>query len=181
MSHFNLHHFGSRFGSTPFSIPQKFIDSIETIMYDADIDCVGEMVRIGELTEYSDVSDYPLNPGFLAYVNTHYQVDEMFEYVRDWFAPFPNVEVVKGFLPDSLALACPERIGYLLVDLNSPRAEVAVLEQLFDKMVPGGVIFFDDYGWKLFEKQKESEDVFMKARGYEILELPTTQGLVVKR
>jgi O-methyltransferase len=131
--------------------------------------------------DYSEASDYPLNPGFLAYANTHYQVDGMFEYVRDRFAPFPNVEVVKGFLPDSLALACPERIGFLHVDLNSPRAEVAVLEQLFDKVVPGGVIVFDDYGWKLFEKQKEAEDVFMKARGYEILELPTGQGLVVKR
>jgi O-methyltransferase len=135
----------------------------------------------GFSTDYSDASDYPLNPGFLAYANTHYQVDGMFEYVRDRFAPFTNVQVVKGFLPDALSLACPERIGFLHVDLNSPRAEVAVLEQLFDRVVPGGVILFDDYGWKLFEKQKEAEDVFMKARGYEILELPTGQGLVVKR
>jgi hypothetical protein len=53
--------------------------------------------------------------------------------------------------------------------------------RLFDRVVPGGVIVFDDYGWKLFEKQKEAEDIFMKARGYEILELPTGQGLVIKR
>jgi O-methyltransferase len=131
--------------------------------------------------DYSDATDYPLNPGFLDFANKHYQVPGMYEYVRDRFAGFSNVEVVKGFLPDALALACPERIGFLHVDLNSPRAEVGVLEQLFDRVVPGGVIVFDDYGWKLFEKQKEAEDEFMKARGYEILELPTGQGLVVKR
>jgi hypothetical protein len=149
----------------PNSIPKFFLyDSFE-----------------GFSTEYSDASDYPLNPGFLAFANTHYQVDGMFEYVRDRFAPFANVQVVKGFLPGALSLACPERIGFLHMDLNSPRAEVAVLEQLFDKVVPGGVIIFDDYGWKLFEKQKEAEDIFMKACGYEVLELPTGQGLVVKR
>ena len=45
----------------------------------------------------------------------------------------------------------------------------------------GGVIVFDDYGWKMFHKQKEAEDDFMRRRGYEILEMPTGQGLVVKR
>jgi len=135
----------------------------------------------GFSSKYSDPTDYPLNLGFLDYANTYYQVEGLYEYVRDRFSPYSNVEVVKGFLPDALAQVCPERIGFLHVDLNSPRAEVTVLEQLFDKVVPGGVIVFDDYGWKLFEKQKEAEDVFMKARGYEILELPTGQGLVVKR
>jgi O-methyltransferase len=89
--------------------------------------------------------------------------------------------VIKGFLPGTLDHECVEKIGYLHIDLNSPRAEVAVLERLFDRVVPGGIVVFDDYGWKLFRLQKELEDSFMRARGYDILELPTGQGLVVKR
>lgn len=131
--------------------------------------------------KYSDASDYPLNPGFLEFANKHYRVEGMFEYVRDRFAAYSNMRVIRGFLPETLDQACPEKIGFLHVDLNSPKAEVAVLERLFDKVVPGGVVVFDDYGWKLFEKQKQAEDEFMRARGYEILELPTGQGLVVKR
>jgi O-methyltransferase len=96
------------------------------------------------------------------------------------FAPFANVTVVKGFLPDVLASAMPQRIRFLHVDLNSPRAEIAVLERLFDRVLSGGVIVFDDYGWKMFHKQKEAEDAFMRRRGHEILELPTGQGLVIK-
>jgi O-methyltransferase len=46
--------------------------------------------------------------------------------------------------------------------------------------VPGGVIVFDDYGWWQYRTQKQAEDEFMRARGYDILELPTGQGLVVK-
>jgi O-methyltransferase len=130
---------------------------------------------------YSSPEDYPLNPGFLDFANKHYREQGMYEYVRDRFAPYANVKVIKGFLPEALNIDRPERIGFLHVDLNSPRAEVAVLERLFDRVVPGGVVVFDDYGWKLFEKQKVAEDEFMRARGYEVLELPTGQGLVVKR
>ena len=130
---------------------------------------------------YSDASDYPLSEGFFDFANKHYRVDGMYEYVRDRYAHLANVRVIRGFLPEALDQSCPERIGFLHVDLNSPRAEVAVLERLFDRVVPGGVIVFDDSGWKLFEKQTVAEDEFMRARGYEILELPTGQGMVVKR
>jgi O-methyltransferase len=131
--------------------------------------------------KYSSPQDFPLNPGFLEFANKEYREQGLYERVRDRFARYPNVQVIKGFLPEVLDIECPERIGFLHIDLNSPRAEVAVLERLFDRVVPGGVIVFDDYGWKLFEKQKVAEDELLAAHGYEILELPTGQGLVIKR
>jgi hypothetical protein len=48
-------------------------------------------------------------------------------------------------------------------------------------VLPGGGVVFDDYGWKMFHKQKKAEDDFMHRRAYEILEMPTCQGLVLKR
>ena len=135
----------------------------------------------GFSTEYSSADDFPELPGFLDFANDVYRQKGMYEYVRDRFSGYPNFRVIKGFLPETLAGNMPQRIGYLHVDLNSPRAEIAVLEKLFDLVVPGGVVVFDDYGWKVFHKQKEVEDAFMRARGYEVLELPTGQGLVVKR
>jgi O-methyltransferase len=130
--------------------------------------------------KYSSPDDYPLSEGFLDFANKHYREIGIYDRVVDRFKPFPKVKVIKGFLPEALDQACPERISFLHVDLNSPAAEVAVLERLFDRVSTGGAIVFDDYGWKLFEKQKIAEDDFMRARGYEILELPTGQGLVIK-
>jgi hypothetical protein len=135
----------------------------------------------GFSSEYSTAEDFPSDLGFLAFANNEYRQQGLYERVRDRFAPYENVCVIKGFLPEALDIECPGRIGFLHVDLNSPRAEIAVLERLFDRVVPGGVVIFDDYGWKLFEKQKIAEDEFMASRGYAILELPTGQGLVVKR
>lgn len=52
---------------------------------------------------------------------------------------------------------------------------------LFDRVVPGGVIVFDNYGWSASARQMEASDSFMAAHSYTILELPTGQGLTVKR
>ena len=135
----------------------------------------------GFSSKWSSPEDYPDNPGFLDFANDYYRQAGMYDEVIKRFAPYPRIRVTKGFLPEALDEGAPEKIGFLHVDLNSPRAEVAVLERLFDRVLPGGVVIFDDYGWKLFEAQKTAEDEFMAKRGYEILELPTGQGLVVKR
>lgn len=129
---------------------------------------------------HSSDSDFPDAPGFLDFANRVYGAEGLYESVRDRFIPNKNFTVIKGFLPDSLDQARPDQIGYLHLDLNSARAEIAVLEQLFDRVVPGGVVVFDDYGWWQYRAQKQAEDAFMRARGHEILELPTGQGLVVK-
>ena len=129
---------------------------------------------------HSSQKDFPDNANFLDFANEIYRADGLYESVRDRFSSHKNFTVIKGFLPKALDEARPDRIGYLHLDLNSARAEVAVLEQLFDRVVSGGVIVFDDYGWWQYRTQKPVEDEFMRARGYDILELPTGQGLVVK-
>ena len=43
------------------------------------------------------------------------------------------------------------------------------------------MIIFDDYGWIGYQDQQVQEKEFMKKHGLRILELPTGQGLVIKR
>jgi hypothetical protein len=129
----------------------------------------------------SSVKDYPDSPGFLKMANDIYRDPAIYETVVKRFAKMPHVKVIRGFVPDSFKIALPERIAFLHIDLNSPNAEIAALEHLFDRVVSGGYIVFDDYGWKLFHRQREAEDRFMADRRHSILELPTGQGLVIKR
>jgi hypothetical protein len=125
--------------------------------------------------------DYPDNPGFIDFANQYYRQEGLLDSVRDRFRSMPHVEIVQGFLPESLAGKTPDHIAFLHIDLNSPKAEVACLEQLFDRVSPGGIIVLDDYGWRAFRMQKQGEDAFFRDHGYLVLELPTGQGLVVKR
>jgi len=105
----------------------------------------------------------------------------LYESVVARFADYPNVRIVKGAVPDSFAQAVPERISFLHLDMNSSKSEIAALEVLFDRVSPGGLIIFDDYGWLGYEAQKIAEDAFMAERGYRILELPSGQGMLLKR
>jgi O-methyltransferase len=133
----------------------------------------------GFSAKYSSPSDISNQPGFFEFTDSEYKRPEIYEHVLQRFATKPYVVIRKGVVPDSLADA-PEVIAYLHLDMNSPGPERAALEILYERLSPGGVIVFDDYGWMPFRKQKESADEFINARGHTIVELPTGQGLAVK-
>jgi hypothetical protein len=105
----------------------------------------------------------------------------LYENVCERFAPYPNVRVVKGIVPHVLHEAAPEKIAFLHLDMNSSKSEIAALEVLFDRISPGGIVIFDDYGWLMYQAQQIAEDEFARQRDYRILELPTGQGLLLKR
>ncbi len=106
--------------------------------------------------------------------------DAIYKIVQQRFSAVPNAKIVKGMVPDSFAQACPEKIALLHIDMNSAASEIAALNALFDKVVHGGMIVFDDYGWTGYAPQRHAENAFMAERGHSILELPTGQGLVIK-
>ncbi len=130
---------------------------------------------------YSSPDDFGIHAGFFNLAQNEYSQPDIYESVRQRFRSYPNVRIVRGVVPESFVEAVPDRIAYCHIDLNSPAAEVGALEVLFDRVVPGGMVVFDDYGWLPFAKQKAAEDAFAERRGYNILELPTGQGLLVKR
>lgn len=104
-----------------------------------------------------------------------------FEEVRDRFARFPNIKVIKGRVPEILQEGAPERIAFMHIDLNNAPAEIGALDALFDRVSPGGAILFDDYCWASARAQYDAENAWFAARGLQILPLPTGQGLFLKR
>lgn len=97
------------------------------------------------------------------------------------FARWSNAVVVRGRVPDSLAiLEGGAGIAYLSMDLNVAAAEMAAVELLWPRMVPGGLLLLDDYGWAPHVNQKKAWDDWARAQGVMILSLPTGQGLVMK-
>ncbi|WP_404300662.1 TylF/MycF/NovP-related O-methyltransferase [Alicycliphilus denitrificans] len=106
----------------------------------------------------------------------------LFEKVQQRFADYPQVQLIKGFLPDSFAQGCPDKVAYLHIDLNNAEGEIATLEHLWDRVVPGGMVVLDDYEWAgVYRAQKRAEDQWFQARGYRVFPLPTGQGFVIKR
>ena len=101
--------------------------------------------------------------------------------VRSKFDAYSQVRIFKGPIPEVFDGQSPEAIAYLHIDLNEAPAEVAALESLFDRVVPGGIVILDDYEWSAYRGQKLAEDPWFEARKYRVFPLPTGQGIVLKR
>ncbi len=97
------------------------------------------------------------------------------------FDSFPNIDVVKGRVPEILENRCPERISFLHIDLNNTAAEIAALEFSLDRLSPGAVLILDDYCWAPARAQFLAERRWFTERDLHVLPLPTGQGVFIKR
>lgn len=103
----------------------------------------------------------------------------LYEQVQKTFQNL-NVEIIKGAIPETLSQVTTAKIAYLSIDMNCVQPEIAALEFFWDKLVKGGVIILDDYGYPNCEQQKEAHDEFAKNKRVSILSLPTCQGIIIK-
>lgn len=103
-----------------------------------------------------------------------------YDIARRNFAPYTNTVLVKGRVPESLNRANIGQVSYLSIDMNIEAPERASLEFFWDKLVKGGIILLDDYGFRGYELQHESANEFAKKVGRTILPIPTGQGLLIK-
>lgn len=100
--------------------------------------------------------------------------------VRERFALYPNVHLVRGIVPDTLP-AVEGPVAFLHIDLNAAAPEAAALRYFWPRMSRGGVIVFDDYAQPgIHTNQKAALDEVAAELDFEILALPTGQGLAIK-
>ena len=126
-----------------------------------------------EIEKYFDIineDNYQTND-----VKNFLKVEERFKY-------FPNVQLIKGRVPEVFKnIRVPNKISFLHLDMNSSIAEIGALEVLFEKMVPGSICLLDDFGMAVAIDQMKAELDWFTNKGYYICELPTSQGIVIKK
>jgi hypothetical protein len=123
------------------------------------------------------VSEEEIKLGIGRYFGSYKNV---YEQVKETFRNF-NAEIIKGPVPDTLPLCKAEKICYLSIDMNCVEPEIAAAEYFWDKIVPGGVVILDDYGFPPHILQKKAFDEFARKKNVSILTLPTAQGIIIKK
>jgi hypothetical protein len=118
--------------------------------------------------------------GDLKIGNSSSYVPDIFEAVKARFHGIHNVEFVRGLIPDTLDRVQSKKIAFLSIDMNCVEPEREALNFFYEKIVPGGIIYFDDYGVAGHEDQKSMVDHFFKDKPESIMYIPSGQGLVVK-
>ena len=92
-----------------------------------------------------------------------------------------GVKLVKGDLPDVLDTLPITKVRFLHVDLNAAEPEVASVRKLWPMIVPGGIVLLDDFGSPEFIASNHAMKKLAIELGFEILGLPTGQGLIIKQ
>jgi hypothetical protein len=108
------------------------------------------------------------------------EYEPCYDAVLKTFSPYTNVRIIKGAVPETLSEVTADRIAFLSLDMNTRDPEIAAAECFWDRLVTGAAIVLDDYGWRKHYEQKRAFDAFARARGVQVLALPTGQGLILK-
>jgi O-methyltransferase len=111
--------------------------------------------------------------------NESFGYSECYVDVKKTFEEF-NTDIIRGAIPATLEKAKTDNICFISIDMNCVAPEIAAAEYFWDKIVKGGIVLLDDYGWPNHIEQKHAFDDFAKKKGIQILSLPTGQGLIVK-
>lgn len=101
-------------------------------------------------------------------------------YIESRFSEWDRLFLIQGRSPGILGQLPSHKIAFLHIDLNSPSAEIASLSNLWDKLVPGAFILFDDYSYMGCEDLSLALDQFLKDKDTRVLGLPTGQGLLLR-
>ncbi len=124
----------------------------------------------------AQITEEEMNAGVGNYLSAYRNV---YDEVKKSFAN-DRVKIVKGLVPDTLSQVEANKIAYLSIDMNVTAPEIAAMEYFWDKIVSGGVLVHDDYGFPQHIHQKHAVDEFCKRKNVSILCLPTGQGIIFK-
>ena len=102
--------------------------------------------------------------------------------VRARLRPYRGVRFHVGFVPDTFAeLDGNARFSFVHADMDLYPSTRAICEWFWPRMVPGGVIVFDDYGfWPLRHAAKAAIDDFFAEQATVPIVLPTGQAVALK-
>ena len=104
---------------------------------------------------------------------------ECYDDVVKTFAGFP-VRIIRGPVPETLPQVEAETISYLSIDMNCAAPETAAIRHFWPRLVSGGVVVHDDYGFAGMDEQRHAFDGFAAEVNLKVLQLPTGQALIFK-
>jgi len=96
------------------------------------------------------------------------------------FRFWDDVHLICGDVYDTLLENAPESISLLHVDLNDAQAEAWALQSIWPRISTGGIVVLDDFANLGMESTRIRLSNLSHEIGFEILSLPSGQGLVIR-
>lgn len=92
---------------------------------------------------------------------------------------FSNLHFMKGWIPERFEEISYLRFKFLHIDVDLYQPTWDSLAFFYERMVPGGIIVMDDYGYENCPGAYLAANEFMSDRPESIIHLPTGQGIII--
>jgi hypothetical protein len=100
---------------------------------------------------------------------------------RSNLARYDNVTFYRGWIPERFPEVADRRFALVHVDVDLHEPTAASLAFFWPRIVEGGVLVCDDYGFKTCPGARKAVDDFFSERGVAVLQLTTGQALAAKQ
>jgi len=95
---------------------------------------------------------------------------------------FDNIRYHKGWIPTRFTAVSEHRFSFVHIDVDLYQPTRDSLEFFYPRMVPGGILLCDDYGYHTCPGARKAFDDFAaNTIEQSVVHLPTGQGFIVKR
>lgn len=101
--------------------------------------------------------------------------------VKENLKEFDFIEYKKGWIPGRFNEVDGLKFCFAHIDVDLYRPIKDSLEFFYPRMVEGGIIAFDDYGYLAFPGAKRAVDEFIEGKGIFFLPLPSGEAFIIKR
>ena len=107
--------------------------------------------------------------------------NESVESVQHLLHDFQNiVDIRPGWIPDTFSGLENNHYAFVHLDVDLYQSTLDCCRHFYPRLVPGGVLLFDEYGFPAARGEKEAVDEFFANTPEAPMVLPTGQALVIK-
>lgn len=100
--------------------------------------------------------------------------------VKDGLWGYANVHFIEGEFSETCATLPNERYCFVHIDCDLKHSVAAACHYFYLRLVPGGIVLFDDYGFASCAGAREAVDEFFKTKEETPLVLASGQCMVIR-
>ncbi|MCE9638985.1 MAG: TylF/MycF family methyltransferase [Betaproteobacteria bacterium] len=100
--------------------------------------------------------------------------------VRPRFRDYPDITFHRGFIPEVFSELPDTQWAFVHVDVDLYDPTLACLEYFYPRLVKGGVIICDDFGYKIFPGARKAWEKYCRENSISSVALETGQAAIIK-
>ena len=91
-----------------------------------------------------------------------------------------GIHFYRGWIPERFAEVADRRFAFVHIDVDLYQPTLDSVAFFYQRLVPGGIIVCDDYGFTTCPGATRAMDEFMADKPEHIVHLPTGQGVIFR-